>query len=44
VLFSLNMLNAVQNGVSTLGMLLVCYRGAHQISIGSQKVASFVTL
>ncbi|CAI6334304.1 unnamed protein product [Periconia digitata] len=44
VLFSLNMLNAVQNGVFTLGTLLVCYLDAYQISMDLQKVAMFVTL
>lgn len=44
VLFSLNMLNAVQNGVFTLGTLLVCYLDAYQISVDIQKVAMFVTL
>ncbi|KAI0445794.1 P-loop containing nucleoside triphosphate hydrolase protein [Xylaria telfairii] len=44
VLFSLNVLNAVQNGVFTLGTLLVCYLNAYQISVDLQKVAMFVTL
>ncbi|KAI0401583.1 P-loop containing nucleoside triphosphate hydrolase protein [Xylaria palmicola] len=44
VFFSLNVLNAVQNGVFTLGTLLVCYLNAYQISVDLQKVAMFVTL
>lgn len=44
VLFSLNLLNAVQNGVFTLGVMLVCYLNAYQISIDMQPVAMFVTL
>ncbi|KAI0468881.1 P-loop containing nucleoside triphosphate hydrolase protein [Xylaria cf. heliscus] len=44
VLHSLNVLNAVQNGVFTLGTLLVCYLNAYQILIDLQKVAMFVTL
>jgi ABC-type transport system involved in Fe-S cluster assembly fused permease/ATPase subunit len=44
VFFSLNLLNAVQNGVFTLGTLLVCYLNAYQISIDLHTVAVFVTL
>ncbi|KAF2789636.1 heavy metal tolerance protein [Melanomma pulvis-pyrius CBS 109.77] len=44
VLFSLNMLNAVQNGIFTLGTLLVCYLDAYQISRELEKVAKFITL
>ncbi|KAI3326353.1 P-loop containing nucleoside triphosphate hydrolase protein [Xylariaceae sp. AK1471] len=44
VFFSLNVLNAVQNGVFTLGTLLVCYLNAYQISVNLQEVAMFVTL
>ncbi|KAI0419768.1 ABC heavy metal transporter [Xylaria grammica] len=44
VFFSLNVLNAVQNGVFTLGTLLVCYLSAYQISADMQNVAVFVTL
>ncbi|KAI1662259.1 ABC heavy metal transporter [Daldinia decipiens] len=44
VFFSLNLLNAVQNGVFTLGTLLVCYLNAYQISIDLREVAMFVTL
>ena len=44
VLFSLNLLNAVQNGVFTLGTLLVCYLNAYQISMNMQDVSMFVTL
>ncbi|RWA08688.1 hypothetical protein EKO27_g6420 [Xylaria grammica] len=44
VLFSLNALNAVQNGVFTLGTLLLCYLNAFQISTDLQQVPMFVTL
>ncbi|RYP47128.1 hypothetical protein DL768_006771 [Monosporascus sp. mg162] len=44
VFFSLNLLNSVQNGVFTLGILLVCYLNAYQISTDMQNVAMFVTL
>ena len=44
VFFSLNLLNAVQNGVFTLGTLLACYLNAYQISADLQQVAMFVTL
>ncbi|KAI0549791.1 ABC heavy metal transporter [Xylaria curta] len=44
VFFSLNLLNAVQNGVFTLGTLLLCYLNAFQISINLQQVPMFVTL
>ncbi|KAI0392797.1 putative transport protein [Xylariaceae sp. FL0594] len=44
VLSSLNLLNAVQNGVFTLGTLLLCYLSAYQISIEMQEVPMFVTL
>jgi ABC-type transport system involved in Fe-S cluster assembly fused permease/ATPase subunit len=44
VFSSLNLLNAVQNGVFTLGTLLVCYLNAYQISVNLQDVAMFVTL
>ena len=44
VLSSLNLLNAVQNGVFTLGLLILCYMDAFQISHSQQKVTKFVTL
>lgn len=44
VFFSLNLLNSVQNGVFTLGTLLVCYLNAYQISVELQSVSMFVTL
>ncbi|OTA92432.1 hypothetical protein M434DRAFT_21883 [Hypoxylon sp. CO27-5] len=44
VFFSLNLLNAVQNGVFTIGILLLCYFDAFQISKHQQRVANFVTL
>lgn len=44
VLSSLNLLNAVQNGVFTVGLLILCYLDAFQISRRQQQVARFVTL
>ncbi|KAL9084059.1 MAG: hypothetical protein Q9165_008260 [Trypethelium subeluteriae] len=44
VLLSLNTLNAVQNFIFTLGVILVCILSAYQISIGIHKVSDFVTL
>lgn len=44
VLFSLNGLNAVQNGIFILGVILVCLLSAYQISIGIQSASDFVTL
>jgi ABC-type transport system involved in Fe-S cluster assembly fused permease/ATPase subunit len=44
VFFSLNLLNAIQNGVFTLGTLLACYLNAYQISADLQQIAMFVTL
>lgn len=44
VLSSLNLLNAVQNGVFALGLLVLCYLDAFQISHRQQQVAKFVTL
>lgn len=44
VFFSLNLLNAVQNIVFTIGILILCYLDAFQISQNRQKVARFVTL
>ncbi|KAI1120237.1 P-loop containing nucleoside triphosphate hydrolase protein [Nemania abortiva] len=44
VLFSLNLLNALQNGVFTIGVLVLCYLNAFQISQHQTKVANFVTL
>ena len=44
VFLSLNLLNAVQNGVFTLGVLLVCYLNAYQISVNTESVSKFVIL
>jgi ABC-type transport system involved in Fe-S cluster assembly fused permease/ATPase subunit len=44
VLFSLNGLNATQNGIFILGVVLVCILSAYQISIGLHKVSSFITI
>ena len=40
VFFSLNLLNAVQNGVFTFGVMLVCYLCAYQISMDMQKIST----
>ncbi|KAK8157454.1 heavy metal tolerance protein [Phyllosticta citrichinensis] len=42
VLFSLNMLNGVQNFIFVLSVLLVCLLAAYQISDGLHKVSMFV--
>lgn len=44
VLFSLNKLNATQNGIFIIGVILVCILSAYQISIGLYRVSDFVTL
>lgn len=44
VFLSLNLLNALQNGVFTVGILILCYIDAFQISRHQLKVAKFVTL
>lgn len=44
VFFSLNLLNAVQNGIFTIGILALCYFDAFQISRNQHQVAKFVTL
>jgi ABC-type transport system involved in Fe-S cluster assembly fused permease/ATPase subunit len=44
VFFSLNMLNAVQNFIFVLSVLLTCLLAALQISEGIYKVAMFVTV
>lgn len=44
VFFSLNLLNAMQNGVFTVGILILCYFDAFQISRNRQTVAGFITL
>lgn len=44
VFFSLNVLNAVQNFIFVLGVLLTCLLAAFQISEGTYKVAMFVTI
>lgn len=44
VFLSLNLLNAIQNGVFTVGLLILCYFDAFQISRHQAKVAKFVTL
>ncbi|KAI4908876.1 hypothetical protein J4E90_008613 [Alternaria incomplexa] len=44
VFFSLNALNAVQNFIFVVGVLLTCLLAAFQISEGIYKVAMFVTI
>jgi len=44
VFFSLNILNAVQHGVFTIGVLIVCYLNAYEITVGLENVSKFVTL
>ncbi|KAF2106362.1 P-loop containing nucleoside triphosphate hydrolase protein [Lophiotrema nucula] len=44
VLFSLNLLNAVQNIIFAAGICLVSLLSAYHVSIDAQKVAVFVTL
>ena len=44
VLFSLNMLNALQNIIFIFGVVLTIFLSAYQISIGVHKVSDFVTL
>ncbi|GIK07509.1 hypothetical protein Aspvir_003175 [Aspergillus viridinutans] len=44
VLVSLNLLNAVQNLIFTLGVALVSFLSAYNISIGVEKVPLFVSL
>lgn len=44
VLFSLNGLNAIQNFIFILGVVLVCLLSGYQISIGVLRVSDFVTL
>lgn len=44
VLLSLNSLNAIQNLIFILGVLLVCILSAYQISVELHKVSDFVTL
>ncbi|PGH15372.1 hypothetical protein AJ80_05556 [Polytolypa hystricis UAMH7299] len=44
VLVSLNMLNAVQNLIFTLGAMAVTFLSAYHISIGTEEVAKFVSL
>jgi ABC-type transport system involved in Fe-S cluster assembly fused permease/ATPase subunit len=44
VLFSLNGLNAAQNGIFILGVILVCLLSAYQISTRLRKVSDFITI
>lgn len=44
VLLSLNALNAIQNSIFMIGVILVSGLSAYQISIGLHKVSDFVTI
>lgn len=44
VLVSLNLLNAVQNLIFTLGVATVSFLSAYYISIGTEDIALFVSL
>ncbi|KAI1917593.1 hypothetical protein LOZ64_003073 [Ophidiomyces ophidiicola] len=44
VLVSLNLLNAVQNFIFTLGVMAVAFLSAYHISISTEEVAMFVSL
>jgi ABC-type transport system involved in Fe-S cluster assembly fused permease/ATPase subunit len=44
VFFSLNLLNATQNLLFTLGVALICLLSAYHISANVQNVATFVTM
>jgi ATP-binding cassette, subfamily B, vacuolar membrane transporter HMT1/ACLQ len=44
VLFSLNVLNAMQNSIFIVGTILITVLSAYQISQGYHKISDFVTL
>ncbi|KAL4937143.1 hypothetical protein BDV06DRAFT_79659 [Aspergillus oleicola] len=44
VLFSLNLMNTTQNTIFMLGLLIVCFIAAYQVSLGQRDVGSFVAL
>ena len=44
VLCSLNLLNAIQNFIFTIGVILVAVLSSYQISIGMHSIAMFVSL
>ncbi|THC92610.1 hypothetical protein EYZ11_007912 [Aspergillus tanneri] len=44
VLFSLNLMNTSQNTVFMLGLLVVCFIAAYQVSLGERNVGHFTTL
>ncbi|KAI9847741.1 MAG: hypothetical protein M1837_001989 [Sclerophora amabilis] len=44
VLFSLNLMNVVQNLIFTLGLLVTCFIAAYQVTTGQRKVGRFVAL
>lgn len=44
VMFSLNIMNVVQNLVFMLGLLVVCFIAAYQVTSGQRKVGKFVAL
>ncbi|KAL8880626.1 MAG: hypothetical protein Q9198_001998, partial [Flavoplaca austrocitrina] len=44
VLISLNIMNVSQNLVFTLGLMVICFIAAYQVTTGQKKVGQFVTL
>ncbi|KAL3474216.1 hypothetical protein BJX99DRAFT_232126 [Aspergillus californicus] len=44
VLFSLNLMNASQNTIFMLGLLITCFMAAYQVSLGQRNVGQFVSL
>ncbi|MCJ1286808.1 hypothetical protein MMC26_006154 [Xylographa opegraphella] len=44
VLVSLNIMNVSQNVVFTLGLLVICFLAAYQVTSGQRKVGDFVSL
>lgn len=44
VMFSLNLMNVVQNLVFMLGLVVVCFIAAYQVTTGQRKVGKFVAL
>lgn len=44
LIFSLNIMNVVQNMVFTTGLMITCFIAAYQVTVGQCKVGQFVTL
>ncbi|KAL8651054.1 MAG: hypothetical protein Q9226_004875 [Calogaya cf. arnoldii] len=44
VLISLNIMNVSQNLVFTLGLMVICFIAAYQVTTGQRKVGKFVTM